>query len=76
MERRRVTAEQITLEIDDMHCDACVRRVPQALAQAGAERLRSVAFGRADLEVQGADAPALLAALSKAGYPTHVRASS
>ena len=57
----------ITLKIDGMHCDACVRRVGRALQNVLGTVVEEVRLGTA--RVQSEEIAPLLAALAKAGYP-------
>jgi copper chaperone len=57
---------QITLNIDGMHCDACVRRVGRALQNVPGTIVEEVRIGTA--RVQSEELAPLLAALAKAGY--------
>jgi len=60
---------EVSLRIDGMHCDACVRRVTKALQSVSEARVRAVQIGAAQVELPGdADAGILVDALSKAGF--------
>ena len=59
----------ITLTIEGMHCGACVRRVTQALQRVPGTTVEEVRIGAA--RVQSEDPAPLVAALAKAGYPSH-----
>jgi copper chaperone len=59
----------ITLAIEGMHCGACVRRVTQALQRVPGTTVEEVRIGAA--RVQSEDPVPLVAALAKAGYPSH-----
>ncbi len=65
--------DTLTLEIDGMHCDACVRRVTQALTRSGLGGVEQVSIGRAQVAAPAGDAPALVAALAKAGFTARVQ---
>jgi copper chaperone len=60
---------QITLNIEGMHCDACVRRVGRALQGVLGTVVEEVRIGTA--RVQTENLVPVLAALAKAGYPAH-----
>jgi copper chaperone CopZ len=60
---------EITFSIDGMHCGACVRRVTQALQRVPETEVEEVRIGAA--RVKSADAAAVVAALSKAGYKAY-----
>lgn len=63
---------EIVLDIEGMHCDACVRRVSQALERVPGAKVEEVKVGTARLK---ADDPApVIAAIAKAGYTAHVHA--
>ncbi len=65
---------EIKLKLENMHCDACVRRVTQTLEKAGA-KVEQVEVGSARLQAPDTlQEPALLEALNKAGYPATVEA--
>jgi copper chaperone len=59
----------ITLNIEGMHCGACVRRVTQALTRVPGTVVDEVRIGAA--RVQSENLAPLLAALTKAGYTAH-----
>lgn len=60
---------EIVLNIEGMHCGACVRRVTQALERTPGAEVVEVRVGAARIK---ADDPApAIAALAKAGYPAH-----
>jgi copper chaperone len=59
----------ITLTIEAMHCGACVRRVTQTLQRVPGTTVEEVRIGAA--RVQAEDSAPLVAALAKAGYPSH-----
>ncbi|MGD0802196.1 MAG: heavy-metal-associated domain-containing protein [Terracidiphilus sp.] len=67
---------EFTLQIDGMHCDACVRRVTQALAAVEAVIVHEVQVGKARLASEIAPAPVdlAIAALAKAGFSAHLEA--
>lgn len=61
---------EIVLNIEGMHCGACVRRVTQTLERVPGTQVEEVRIGAARLKAED-PAPAL-AALAKAGYTAHV----
>jgi len=61
---------EVTLQIDGMHCDACVRRVGRALQGVLGTVVEEVRIGTA--RVQSENVAPLLAALAKAGYTAHI----
>ncbi len=66
--------EKLELAIDGMHCDACVRRATAALTRAAVGVVAQVRVGSAEVNAPHEAAPALLAALEKAGFTARVRA--
>jgi copper chaperone len=60
---------EITLNIDGMHCGACIRRVTQALERIPDAQVVEVRLGAA--RVKTADPGQAVAALAKAGYSSH-----
>lgn len=62
---------EIVLNIEGMHCGACVRRVTQALEHVSGAQVEEVRIGAARVKVDD-PAPAI-AALAKAGYTAHVQ---
>lgn len=63
---------EITLNIDGMHCGACVKRVSQTLERIPGAEVLEVRIGAARLKTD--DVPGAVAALAKAGYPAHQQA--
>ena len=61
----------IALQIEKMHCGACVRRVTQTLNAIPATHAEVVAVGSARVASE-APVGALLEALAAAGFPAHV----
>lgn len=61
---------EIRLEIEGMHCGACVRRVGEALKSVAGVKIAEVKVGEARLEA--GDAQAAIEALAKAGYTARV----
>lgn len=57
---------EITLQIDGMHCGACIGRVTQALQRVPNTVVEEVRIGGA--RVQSEDPAQLLAAIAKVGY--------
>jgi copper chaperone len=65
---------EFTLQIENMHCGSCVRRVSQALAFIKGLQVKAVRVGAARLSSSEDPAPVefALAALEKAGYPARL----
>lgn len=57
------------MNIDGMHCGACVRRVTQTLERTPGTEVMEVRIGAA--RVKADDAEQVVAALAKAGYTAH-----
>ena len=66
--------QDVVLRIENMHCGACVRRVTQTLNSIAGVQVDEVQIGaaRVHLTDNDIDPTALVAAISKAGYPTHM----
>ena len=60
---------EITLNIEGMHCGACVRRVTQALERTPGTEVVEVRVGAA--RVRAEEPGPAVAALAKAGYTAH-----
>jgi copper chaperone len=65
---------EYTLQIDGMHCGACVRRVSQALASVEGLTVNEVRVGAAQIGSAQEPVPVdlALAAVAKAGFTAHV----
>ncbi len=61
---------EFKLQIDGMHCAACIRRVSQALVSAEGVQVKELRLGEARLSTTQEPAPVdlAIAALAKAGY--------
>lgn len=64
---------EFTIQIEGMHCGACVRRVSQALAATPGVEVKEVRVGAARLTSHEDPAPMdrAIAALAAAGYKAH-----
>jgi len=62
------TDRETTLRIDGMHCGSCIRRVTQAINQAGAVEVKEVRLGAARFSAAPGAEEAVLSALAKAGF--------
>ena len=60
----------VNLQIDNMHCGSCVRRVTQVLNALPSTHAEEVRVGAARVRTDTAPAD-LAAALSAAGFPAH-----
>jgi copper chaperone CopZ len=56
------------LEIEGMHCQACVRRVEKALAGVAGATVEQVEIGSASVAADPASEAAVIEAVRKAGY--------
>jgi copper chaperone len=65
---------EFTLQIEGMHCGACVRRVNQALESTPGVVVKEVRVGAARLSTNEEPAPVdvAIAAIAKAGYTAHL----
>ncbi len=65
---------EFTLQINGMHCGACVRRVSQALESTPGVVVKEVRVGEARLSSNEEPAPVdlAIAAVAKAGYTAHL----
>jgi len=64
----------MTIAIEGMHCDACVRRVRMALEKVEGVTVREVKVGSAVVEADAAKQASALEAIQKAGYQPHISA--
>ena len=60
-----------SIPIDGMHCDACVRRITQALGAIPGVRLRKVEIGKAEVMAESASSGAIREAIETAGCTVH-----
>ena len=67
---------EFKLQIDGMHCGACVRRVTQALASVEGVKVNEVSVGVAQFTASQDQAPVdlAIAAVAKAGFTAHLEA--
>jgi copper chaperone CopZ len=63
--------ENVSFDVQDMHCGGCVRHVTEALRRLDGVEVRQVAVGAADVSFDPAKttARAIALALADAGYP-------
>ncbi|MGH9558855.1 MAG: heavy-metal-associated domain-containing protein [Bryobacteraceae bacterium] len=54
--------------IEGMHCDACVRRVRQALEKVDGAKVEKVEVGSAVVAIDPSRQPAIFEAVRKAGF--------
>jgi copper chaperone CopZ len=66
---------EVTLTIEGMHCGSCIRRVTQAIHNAGPFEVEEVRLGAARFKSgEEASPEAVIAALAKAGFLARVEA--
>jgi copper chaperone CopZ len=70
-------ASKAILEIEGMHCDACVRRVRAALSGVEGVRVNDVQVGRADIEIApgNGDVEDAVSAVNDIGFSATVKES-
>ena len=67
---------ELTLQVDGMHCGACIRRVSQALASTGLSSAE-VRVGEVRIVSNDPEAEAkAIEAIAKAGYKAHAQAAA
>jgi copper chaperone CopZ len=64
--------KEIVLQIDGMHCGACVQRVTRALNQVPGTQVDEVRVGAARLHTASSDTEPYVAAVRKAGFEAHL----
>jgi len=64
-----INVREITLTIEGMHCEACVRRVSRALQGVAGTVVEQVRIGT--VVVRSVEIAPVLAAIAKAGYIAH-----
>lgn len=64
----------LSLQIEGMMCDGCVRRVEKLLARAGVRTISAVSIGSAQVEVDTneTDSASIVKALESAGYRVRI----
>lgn len=69
-ERKVLVSDSLTLKIEGMHCDGCVRRVTAALQKVEGVEVKSVRVGGAEVSFDAAKAgpEAIAAAVTKIGF--------
>lgn len=63
---------ELVLQIDGMHCGACVQRVTRALSQVPGTQVEEVRVGAARLRAPSADPAPYLSAVRKIGFEAHL----
>jgi copper chaperone len=64
--------QELSFQIDGMHCGACVQRVTRVLNQVPGTQVDEVRVGAARLHGDAASPDAYLAAIRKAGFEAHL----
>jgi len=72
VEESGIVGREVTLRIDGMHCGSCIRRVTQAIAQAGPFQVKEVRLGAARFAAPAGSEGAAVGALAKAGFTARV----
>ena len=67
---------ELTLQIDGMHCGACIRRVSQALATAGIQGAEVRVGAARIVSTDPAVEAKAIEAIAKAGYKAHAEAAA
>ena len=62
------------IQIEGMHCDACVMRVRKFLSKIPDARVKDVSVGAAEVEITPERRNEALQAIEKAGYLPHIAA--
>ncbi len=62
------------IQIEGMHCGACVARVRKALEKVNGIQVREVEVGSAEIDADSAHQAEALQAIEKAGYQPHISA--
>jgi copper chaperone len=60
------------IQIEGMHCDACVLRVRKFLAKIPGAHVKEVSIGSAEVELDPEQRNEALLAIEKAGYQPHI----
>ncbi len=63
---------ELILQIDGMHCGACVQRVTRVLSQVPGTEVQEVRVGGARFLAPSADPEPYLAAVRKIGFEAHL----
>jgi copper chaperone CopZ len=69
---KEMSFQEFTLQIEGMHCGACVQRVTRALNQVPGTQVDEVRVGAARLHADTSAPDAYLAAIRKAGFEAHL----
>jgi copper chaperone CopZ len=64
--------QELTFQIEGMHCGACVQRVTRALNQVPGTQVDEVRVGAARIHTDAQPSDAYLAAIRKAGFEAHL----
>lgn len=67
-----IVSQELTFQIDGMHCGACVQRVTRALNQVPGTQVDEVRVGAARIHADTQAPVAYLAAIRKAGFEAHL----
>ncbi len=64
--------QELSFQIDGMHCGACVQRVARVLNQVPGTEVEEVRVGAARLRTDGVTSATYVAAIHKAGFEAHL----
>jgi copper chaperone len=64
--------QELSFQIDGMHCGSCVQRVTRALNQVPGTQVEEVRVGAARLHADASAPDAYLSAIRKAGFEAHL----
>jgi len=64
--------QELSFQIEGMHCGACVQRVTRALNQVPGTQVEEVRVGAARLRADASAPDAYVAAIRKAGFEAHL----
>jgi copper chaperone CopZ len=64
--------QELTFQIEGMHCGACVQRVTRALNQVPGTQVDEVRVGAARIHTDAQAPDGYLAAIRKAGFEAHL----
>jgi copper chaperone len=67
-----MVSQELTFQIEGMHCGSCVQRVTRALSQVPGTQVDEVRVGAARVHAETQAPDAYLAAIHKAGFEAHL----
>jgi copper chaperone len=72
IESQQLAFQELTFQIDGMHCGACVQRVTRAMHQVPGTQVDEVRVGAARVHADTKAPDAYIAAIRKAGFEAHL----